>query len=259
MEFSTNEVVARAIELWDAQRARDNAAEERSYAAEALAELNIPPEYLEKARAELDGMARQKRLSRRTRTLKFGVMLGACLACLLLLQAFHPYAFGAWESSFSAPHAWQLHENPGTDAQVTRGEDNVGGESLWLEVRAFALPADGRYFANVRARNPPRTLWGREEMTLSVRGKGGLQATRVYLRSGANERWRSPRIPLTSAWVEHRIPIEGFERQTGGRAEWEPAPWETPVGITMLQLKVGYNINELEATGALGLQSIRFD
>ncbi|MFT5357156.1 MAG: hypothetical protein ACI9KE_004388, partial [Polyangiales bacterium] len=203
--------------------------------------------------------SRQMGRSRRTKVV-IAVMGG--LACLLLMQSFHPYAFTAWENSSSDFREWHVHVNMGTVAHLDRGSATHGlpsGGSIWLRVNGFSQPADDRYFANLRANDPPRTLWGRDEMTINVRGEGGLRATRVYLRSGSLERWRSPRIPLTSAWVEHRIPIDEFERQTGGRTAWEPAPWETPVGITMLQLKVGYSINDLESTGSLGLKSVRFE
>ena len=127
-----------------------------------------------------------------------------------------------------------------------------------MNVERFSRPADEHYFANLRAHDAPSTLRGLDEMVLVVRGGGGLHATRVYLRAGDDERWRSPEIPLTNEWVEHRVPIEAFGRQTGGRLHWQAATWEEPDRITMLQIKVGYAINTIESTGHIDVLSIDF-
>lgn len=259
MESSTSEVMARAIELWEADGRRREEAVEAALLRDALAELHIPAAYLDKARKDLDDKAQRARESVRSRRRYMTFALFGCLAAVFLTQTLHPYAFTAWESSFGDRDDWQLHVNRGTRAAYTRDLDSEFGSVANLVVSAFSYPTDARYFANLRATHPPRTLWGRNEMVIQVRATGSLQATRVYVRSGANERWRSPRIPLTPEWAEHRISVASFERQTGGRAAWEPAPWKTPVGLTMLQLKVGYSLNELEATGSLGLRSIRFE
>ena len=245
--------MARAIELWEAQSAADDEREEASFAKEALAELNVPPEYFDKARRQLDEEAQRARASVKSRRFKVRFGIVAALTSLLLLQVFSPYAFTSWKASFTQ-NAWQLRSNPSTQASL-----QPNGEFVRVQVERFSVPQDGRYFSNLRASDPPRTLWGRDQMIIQVRGGGELHAARVYLRSGSSERWRSPDIPLTSSWVEHRISVEAFERQIGGRARWEPDRWETPTRISMLQIKVGYTINDVNATGTLDVGELRFE
>ena len=97
-------------------------------------------------------------------------------------------------------------------------------------------------------------------MRLRVRGQG-LPEARVYVRRNEKQRWRSPAISISPQWTEHEIALAQFDYQERPKkgAKWERKASQ-PFGRTeMVQIKVGYFVNEVEDRGTLWVDDLRFD
>ncbi len=256
-----DEVLDRAIELWEKDRQRQRDCDDQQVLEEAAKELGVPAEYIQHA---ADSIAADKHLHRRSRQLS---LQSALIVGALVLGGFSvhrlvsppiPMADGPWHATFDDSRGWVLRSNPGSRARFSTDHDPERGDVATIHVDHFETPPDGRYYVNLRATPVPATLGGYQVMRLWVRGEG-LDAVRVYPRGDRHERWRSPEIPVTNEWTEHVIELTRFDHQVGGRANWRTRSWEPPGSLDRLQIKVGYFINDVSAQGYVSVDDLRFE
>lgn len=244
-----DELVARAVDL----HAADTGAED-DVAAATLEELSIPTRYLREARTSLADEARVAAARRRRLKVWLLAALGLGAVAVFALQLWNPIAFFAWSSEVDRRSDWRVVSNAESTAIFESGPQRPGR----VVVHSFGVPSDGRYYANIRHDEPPRTLRGRSTMHVEVRGSG-LSAARVYVERGRDERWRSPEIAITPEWQTLSVPVRSFERQVGGRGRWEGARWAEPTRLSRIQIKLGYFINPPDASGWIQFGEIRFE
>jgi hypothetical protein len=261
------EVVRIASQLYEQDRTRDAEAQERQAYVDAAKEVDLPPEYMERAAAELQ--ARRIEQVRRRRRVRKGALatLGAIVVLAGVWQVTHQPPPSPSLSHFTAQQ-WQLDANPETKANVTFQNPDTGAlvvngrnNVAVIHVDRFVPSAsDGQYFVNLNTVGTPPTLSGYRTVSFFAKGNG-LSTIRLYLEAGAAERWRSPALQVTGDWRQQTVDLNQFDYQT--RAS-DSAPWKRsgafrqPDHVDRLSFKVGSYMNEVTAHGDVALDSLEF-
>ena len=261
-----DEILGRALELQAKDQSAEEAERARESQAEALAELGVAPDYLLRAEEDLqrERYTLTKKALARKRTL-INVFLVICIVGVVVSftnAPALPSASQPWVQSFDTPMGdWSVVTSPGTEATARALDDPKRGKVVAFEVTKFdeEKAKKGRYYANLRLNLPTPTLRGMKRVTLWVRGED-LKATRLYIRGSETERWRSPEIPLSAEWVQHTLPLNAFEPQERKKKgkKWKrsaPIPMST---AELIQLKVGYFMNEASARGTVYYDDLVF-
>ncbi len=262
-EREMDAVLDRARRLFE----REETSLDRRAALAAAEELGIPPDYLERAAAELhaERAARIHTRRRRRNLLLWAgsalVLLGAVAwggSALTREEARPPVAVAAVAEPRTG---WTLSHNPESRATLVSAERD-GRAVPAVRVEAFASPAgdaDG-FFANLDSATGPLNLAGYDQVAFDVRG-AGLPVVRLYLEASATERWRSPALPVTADWTAQTIPLDRFERQTrtGPSAPWRTVAYRAPARVERLSFKLGGFINEVTARGEIVIDAVRVE
>ncbi len=230
---------------------------ERAAMQEAATEMGLTPEHLDRAAA--DAHARRVAEVRRGRRIRNAVIAGvvALLAAGAGYRALNPPAPEPTAYTFaSASQGWVGEHNPLTVARL-RAE---GGRGV-VEVERFVAEGDGRYWANLNTSAVPASLDGYREVSLRVRGDGGLPRVRLFLENGPTERWRSPDVPVGRDWSTVRFRLDQFEHQTRDHsgAPWRSRRGGTPDGVTGVSIKVGQPFNTPDARGRVEVDDLRIE
>ncbi|HLV80411.1 MAG TPA: hypothetical protein VKT32_09015 [Chthonomonadaceae bacterium] len=253
-------VVQIASQLYEQDRTKEAEAQERQAYVDAAKEVDLPPEYMERAAAELQ--TRRIAEVKQRRRVRNGVLatLGGVVALAGLWKVTHRPPEPPTVYHFAAQQ-WRLDVNPETKANVTfqsvDGRENVAV----LHVDQFTPRAsDGQYFVNLDTTQTPRSLASYRTASFFVRGDG-LNTVRLYLEAGPTERWRSPAIPATDAWQQQTVDLKQFDHQVRPSAS---APWQRadasqqPDRVEKLSFKVGSYMNDASAHGDIALDDLEF-
>jgi hypothetical protein len=252
-----SEVVKIASRLRDEELERGAQAQENQAFVDAATEMDLKPEYLERAAAELQ---QTRILAARTRLKRRNTVI-ATAGCVLVLGA-------GWAFTHRPPPApnvyrfsatqWRLNANPESNASVTF--ENIDGKSnaAVIRVQQFVPRAsDGQYFVNLDA-SPTSSFAGQNATSFFVKGSG-LENIRLYLEANQNERWRSPAVQVSSEWQQQTIDISQYDHQIRDAAtgQWHMAQgFEHPDRIRTMSFKVGSFMNDLKAHGEVAIDDL---
>lgn len=250
-----SEVVRVAGELYDKETAEN---QERRATVAAAAEMGLPKEYLDRAAVLVHARAAEQVAKRRRR--RVGVAAGLGVAAVI---------GGGWLVTHPRPAApvppvaynfqnpaqqWGLNNSPGAQANAA-----FNNGTATIHVSSFGAPAGGdQFFVNLDTKDVPQTLDGYR--TVSFRASGvGLPNLRLYLEN-ADERWRSPLLPLTPAGQAVQVSLNRFDHQArdSSTGKWHAAGAEAPGHIERLSFKVGYYVNAPDAHGDVKISELRF-
>ncbi len=246
---SRDEILALAI----AMHARDEAAapvpggDPESVAAE----LGVPPEYLERAEAQLRHRAWARA---RRRRLALGVG-GVAVAVALTFAVVRALAPAPWSASAEVRRERTLEVSPGTLAGVRFEDDAARGPVAVVEVSRAAPRPDGTWFVNLDGPDAPVES-GHGALVIELAGT--LPNARVYLEAGADERWRSPPIAVQPEWTTHRLRLATFERQRRVGGKWQAAEGP-PRGPVTVSVKLGHFVNDAAATGVVRVAGVALE
>ncbi|HMV68505.1 MAG TPA: hypothetical protein PKA64_16770, partial [Myxococcota bacterium] len=144
---------------------------------------------------------------------------------------------------------WSLDASAGTQASLA-----WEGDAAVLRVERAAPRDDGTWFVNLDTTLPVPTLADYGEVSFRVQGEG-LGHVRVYLES-ADERWRSPPVPVTPSDTLHTVPFDAFEHQLREDGRWRVVGWTHPGRVPTLSFKVGHYVNPPEQAGSVRLDDV---
>ena len=253
-------VVQIASQLYEQDRTQEAEAQERQAYVEAAKEVDLPPEYLERAAAELQ--TRRIAQVRQRRRIRTGAL--ATLGAVVVLGS----AWGITHRPAPAPavytftaQEWKLDANPETKANVAF--QNVAGHenAAVLHVDRFAPRAsDGQYFVNLDTVQTPTTLSGYKTVTFFVRGNG-LSTVRLYLEGDGTHRWRSPALQVNGEWQRQTLDLKTFDYQTrpSNSDTWKrEGAFQQPDHVGKLSFKVGTYMNDVTAQGDIAIDDLEF-
>ena len=264
LESLSQEEVGDVMELAARMYEEEQAAAEETYAIEdlknAAEELDIPPEYVDRA-AEL-WQTRKVAQQRQRRQRMIFVTAGLGLFLLLggVWRATHPPAPPPLQhETFEAAPAqtWTLRQNAETDATLQFGAGEQGTAAV-IEVERFGVRGtDGKYFANLESRQIPAHLGRYHKISFQVQG-AGLDHIRLYLEAG-DERWRSPVLPVTENWQTQQLSFRQFDYQVRAGDQWRTRRYRPPRQVERFSFKTGRTVNPQEAHGQVRIDEIRFE
>lgn len=246
-------VLDRAFEL-QTEREREREAEARDEAwKKAAGEMGVEHDLYDAARRDVARREAAEHARRAERRRTFGaVAAGLALAGGLAagLWALWPEPTPPWTDDLSggASH-WALDVSGGTQARV-----DWAGDRATVTVDHVQPGADGRWVVNLDRQLPAPDLSDFQQVQFRVQGEG-LGQVRVYLER-PDERWRSPAIPVTSAWTDQTVPFSSFERQVREGGAWKVVGWQHPGQVPGLSFKLGHYINPPEQTGSVQLDDV---
>jgi hypothetical protein len=257
------EVLRVASELYARDRAEIERAEQSHELKQAAEELDLPAECLERAAAVVHAeKAAQIRETRRRRNGALAV-LGVALALWGGWRVMNPPppAPVAYTFSPASSAQWTLDLNSGSQARVTfDAQTGRDGAAVVTVDRFGARERDGQFFVNLDSTQVPPTLAGYRTVTFRVRGSG-LDQVRLYLEAGPTERWRSPPMPVSGDWQEHRLRLEQFDyqRRRSSADTWRRESYRQPGAIERLSIKLGHYVNEVGDRGSVAIDDLRFE
>jgi len=245
------EVVRVAGELYDKEQADT---QERRATVAAAAEMGLPKEYLDRAAALVHARAVEQVAKRRR---QMGLAAGVAVALVIgggWLIARPRHAAPVTYNFQNSAQQWDLNNSPGAQANAT-----FNNGTATIHVGSFAMPAGGdQFFVNLDTKDVPQTLV--RYRTVSFRASGaGLPNLRLYLEN-ADERWRSPLLPLTPTGQVVHLDLNRFDHQTRDSAagKWHAAGAGVPGNVERLSFKVGYYVNAPDAHGDVKISELRF-
>lgn len=250
------EVVRVASRLYEEERA---ATQEQQSTIQAASELDLPPEYLERAadRVHADRVAQIQAQRKKRNTLLATV--GAVVVLGGGWVVTHPKPPAPVVMNFdSAPQTtWGLNMSPGSSATVTYPQEAGHGTVAQVQVTQFAGGSDG--FVNLDSNAVPHALGGYKTVSFQVRG-AGLTHIRLALENG-NERSRSPVLPVTGEWKTFRLPLNELDRQTraSGGGKWHNDGTGAPRTMQRLSFKLGAQVNDPKQQGTVAIDDVRFE
>ena len=207
------EVVRVAGELYDREAAEN---QERRATVAAAAEMGLPKEYLDRAAALVHARTLERAAEIVVKRQRRRVGLAAGVGVALVVG-------GGWLVTHPRPAApvapvtydfqnpaqqWDLSNSPGAQASAA-----FNNGTATIHVSSFGAPAGGdQFFVNLDTKDVPPTLAGHR--TVSFRASGaGLPNLRLYVEN-ADERGRSPLLPLTPAGQIVQLDLDRFDYQT---------------------------------------------
>lgn len=273
MEAHRRRVMDRALEI-QSRQAREGEEKVRDAAMRAAAaEVGVDPALLEQAEAELKAedearaaaaekakQARERAAKERNaklgRVARYLAVAGALtLGVGVAWRVLSPPPPEPWVEAFSEPGRWALDVNPGTVAGSAFEEEAGRGTVGVIRVESFAPGADGKFVTNLDSVGT-LDLSAFSQASFDVRGEG-LGTVRLYLEQG-DVRWRSPAVPVTSAWTTHTLPFTSFERQQRTQG-WKVTGWSHPETVDTLSFKVGHYMNGPEARGEVRIDDLTME
>ncbi|MEA2552974.1 MAG: hypothetical protein QOJ65_1150 [Fimbriimonadaceae bacterium] len=261
-EHKNEEQLARvAIEMYQKDQERQLA--EKSM-QDALQEMEVPEEYLERARAELyrrnveqqasQIQARKTRMLTLAAVMVLAVFLGPLLATLL--RPARPFTLGF----ANIPQTWAFEQNDGTIARLQPLIID-GKRVARIKVSQFAPSRNsiyrGDYWAQARTTNGPFDMRKLNEVTFRARGEG-LSTLRLRFKS-ADDEWITPAIGLGKDWQEYKINLNTLTRSKIERNQYIPIG-EGRIGdkIDSAQVQVGEYINPVDSYGTVDVDDLNF-
>jgi hypothetical protein len=255
------EVVEIATELYEQEQGRREEAVVRQATVDAAAEVGLPPEYLERAAAVLHErrVAEIRQKQKRSR-----LLLTTVVAALALLGGWRvvsrpPPAPVAYTFSAPAQQQWRVNANPGSQATLSFGDQAGQSGVAILRVERFDASGSSGYFVNLETSDVPASLSGFRTVSFRVRGQG-LANVRLYLENGPTERWRSPALPVSGDWQEHRLRLDQFDyqRRPSADARWRREAYRPPGSMERISFKVGDYVNDAGARGEVAIDDLKF-
>lgn len=250
------EVVRVASRLFEEERA---ATQEQQSTIKAASELDLPPEYLERAaeRVHTDRVAQIHQHRRRRNSLLATAGVVAVLGGGWVVT--HPKSPAPVVLGFeqSPQISWGLNKDSASRAELTFPQEAGHGAVAQIQVDQFGSAPDGKYRVNLDTNNVPKTLNGYKTFTFQVRGTG-LSSIRVALENG-NERSRSRILPVSPTWQTFRLPLSQFDHQTGTEDNRRTDGTGPPRAVQRLSFKLGAQVNDPGQQGTVAIDDIRFE
>lgn len=235
---------------------------ERKAATDAAQELGVPPEYLERAAAELHARKLEKIEKNRHRNRL--VAVGIVGIVLVGMGAAMFTSSGSSRKS-SGPIAGPVSpitlDPKGATVRQSSSDPaaarvSVDGGRVTLDVSRMAPNGRGQVFANA-AVPIGRSLAGYRTLLVTYSGEG-LPNVRVDLEAG-DVRWKSQNLPIGASRTAE-IPLDGMRKQarkSGGNG-FGGVRWTAPDNAQEIVFKVGETINPTDASGKVTIEKIEF-
>jgi hypothetical protein len=256
------EVVQLATELYTQDQNQLQTQEEQRATLEAASEVGLPAEYLERAASLVHQRRAERILAKRRRARGLLATVGVALALCGGWAVLHPpppkplvYTFNA-----APERQWVLNASPGSQATLTFGSEAGQAGVAVVRVERFDPSRTGTYFVNLDTSDVPRSLAGYRTVSFRVRGQG-LPRIRLYLDASPTERWRSPALPVSGEWQEHRLRLEQFDHQSRATPSdrWRRESYRAPGAVERLSFKLGDYVNDASASGEVAVDDLRFE
>lgn len=249
------EVVRVASELYDRDRtvsAQEAAAEaERRATAQAVEEVGIPAEYLDRAAAEVQSRRAAQIIARRKRNR----ILGGGAVALAAIAGIGAVALRPGPAPVTIPMAQAYAEyNPATQAQI----GNVAKGNT-IQIPGF-VEERGKYKANLTVKAPTNvSLAGYRNVTFTVRSSG-IPNTKLFFENGPTERWRSDNLALTGGEQTFTLPLDRMIHQTRAneKADWSGGRQGNPGKVQTISFKFGEKINPPSVSGEVTISDLQF-
>jgi len=247
-----DEVTQLAVRMYARDAERD--ADLRARVA-ALEEVDVPPEYLERAEAEI--VRKEEAAAKRRLVIQGCLALVALTFIVNVANALRPPSAPLTESFASgSSQRWTFERSTGTIAEAS-----LDGGLAKIEVRRFGVnptpPLAGRHWATLRSITGPKDLRTLKELSFRARGVG-LQRVRLRFVRG-NDSWATPPVLLDGAWTTYRFSLDRLERfrDNGRRSKIVGNGAERVAGqVNELQVQTGSFVNPVDATGVVEVDDI---
>lgn len=250
-----DETLRLAVEL----HARDQEAQQTSQAqAAALGEMDIPPEYLKRARRE----QRRKERAAEERRAAIGVLssMALLIAALGTYLALRPPSKPIAETfAASATQRWTLDTNEGTQARVS-----FAAGTARIEVDRFAPSPGprfpGRHWATLRTIDGDKNLRTLQSLSFRARGEG-LSRVRFRFVRGSRS-YVTPSFLVNPGWQEFRVPLDNLRRfKDEERTSERDGTFTRRVAskVEEVQVQTGSFINSVDSRGILEIDDIRLE
>lgn len=247
------EVVRVASRLFEEER---TATQEQQSTIKAASELDLPPEYLERAadRVHADRVAQIQARRRKRNGVLATVGVAAVLGGGWAVTHPRPPAPAVLDFESAPQTAWGLNTDAGSRAAVTYPQEAGHGAVAQVKVNQFG---GTDYFVNLDTNSVPKSVDGYKTVTFQVRGQG-LSHVRLALENG-DERSRSVVLPVTAAWQTFRLPLDRFDHQTRRGDKWRNDGTGTPRGVQRLSFKLGSQVNDPTQQGTVAIDGVKFE
>lgn len=247
------EVVRVASRLFEEERA---ATQEQQSTIQAASELDLPPEYLERAadRVHADRVAQIQTRRRKRNGVIATVGVAAVLGGGWVVTHPKPPAPAVLDFESAPLTTWGLNTDAGSSAGVTFPQEAGHGAVAQVKVNQFG---GGEYFVNLDSTNVPKSVNGYRTVTFQVRGQG-LSHVRLALENG-DERSRSVVLPVSASWQTFWLPLDRFDHQTRRGDKWRNDGTGLPRAVQRLSFKLGTQVNDPGQQGTVAIDGIKFE
>ncbi len=249
------EVLGVAVELQARDQVRHEAEGVSAAVREAAREVGVTDAQLAEAETEVTRRRAQEAARQARRSKRLYGAVGVALALGLAVGVWRlsaPPPPSPWVERFAVRSRWALDVSPGTSARLAFETDS-GRDVAVVTVERAAPRADGTWFVNLDATGLPRV---EGDSAMEIELAGTLPTARIYLEAGADERWRSPPIPVQAAWTRHRVELASFDHQRRTDGRWRVVNAAPPSGVTTVSVKLGHYVNAPESTGVVRVREV---
>jgi hypothetical protein len=265
-EHDPAELARVAVELHDRDRERQ---ETEAALSGALEEMEVPPEYLRKAKEELDRRSAEKS-RRRKQVLKVLALSAGFVTGFVLLSTFlnggrlpltapPPSPPLTYDFSGDVRSQWTSDFNGGTQGQLDFPKEANGNGFASLRVDRFQTASgtqfQGRHWANLETVDGPKDFTTLKSVSFRARGEG-LSRVRLRLESG-QDGWVSEAFTLTKDWQTYRVRLDGLRHYRLIDGQYRPMGGDQVADkIDQIQFQAGMHVNPVEASGRIDIDDI---
>lgn len=232
-----------ALKLYEQDR---EAAQQKQAEEAAFAEIEVPVEYLQQARAQLAEKGQRKQ----------HVIVAAALAAVFLALAIFlvislsqppPPVVPAPPIVVPQTTAWILETSPDADATTTMDANG------FTELKVNGFGQDPRYFATLRYPAGPMETRGLSKIVIKARGT--LPKFRLRLMQGSDS-YLTPPLALNPVTRQYEFPLSQLQHTRPSNGGNTNLGFGKPERIDVMQVQTGIYVNPRDAKGTLTIESI---
>jgi hypothetical protein len=229
-----------ALKLYEQDR---EAAQQKQAEEAAFAEIEVPVEYLQKARTQI---AAKKAGNKNQIVIAILIAFAIALAVTSLMLIGQPPA-PAPPVVIPKQTAWLLETSPGAEATTTI--DSQG----FTELQVIKFGNEERYFATLRYPSDPIETRGLSKVVIKARGT--LPKFRLRLMQGTDS-YLTPPMALNPATKQYEFPLSQLQHTRPSNGGNTDLGFGKPNRIDVLQVQTGVYVNPRDASGTLTIESI---